>query len=213
MLATHKNTIAIDLLEIIAEFEIPFKKYKPVKPLRAGDHVHNFSLVKENFNKQQIFKASGTNNSAAFRHFTGRPLVIFFYTSIWKERGGHHLQQLNKLQQEIKLAGANLLIITPDEAGKAIDEFIWNNSLSLNFYFDPENIIAGQFKVYSESDPAWNKYPGIDTNVPLLSTFVIDHTNQIVFDHIDYSLEQYASPVEILDAVADSVNGLKKRSA
>ena len=70
--------------------------------------------------------------------------------------------------------------------------------MSLNFYFDPENAIAQKFGVYSDADPAWNKYAGIEENVPLLATYVLDTGNQVIFDHIDKDLQQLVLQDELL---------------
>ena len=77
-------------------------------------------------------------------------------------------------------------------------------------YSDKE--IAEKFGVYSESDPIWNKFSGIDTNVPLLATYVISPTGQIEYDHIDsdfsktYPSKAIISTVQKSDPLVRNIN-------
>jgi peroxiredoxin len=213
MLITDRHIAGFDLIEIIAELELPFKKYKALKPLKTGNHVNNIQLKKENINKHLFLSGSETHGSVLLRNLAGKPLVISFYSAQWQEHGLSHLQELNNLQNEIKALGANLLIVTPDAASKELEKTIWDNSLTLNFYFDADNAIAQKFKVYSEADPAWNKYPGIDVNVPLLATYVLDADNQVVFDHVDKSLQSPVLPGGILQAIHAANRYIERKSA
>jgi peroxiredoxin len=213
MLFSNKNTIDFDLSEIIAELEMPVKKYKPLKPLKSGNHVDDFVLIKDNMNKRGFLSGVETSSSILLRQFSGKPIVVSFYSSQWREHGINHLKHLNFLQKEIKALGANLVIITPDDENISLKEIIWNNSLSLNFYFDQENFMAQKFGVYSDADPAWNKYVGIEVNVPLLATYVLDTGNQIIFDHIDKDLQQLVLSDELLYALNTSSSNAQKRKS
>jgi peroxiredoxin len=162
MLAAHKTLKpTFDYNELITELEIPFKKRHLVTPLKTGSHVYDFILEKENINRQLVFKNGETHSSVVHRKLVGKPLIISFYSSQWQEYGLNHMKQLNHLQNEIKALGANILIITPDAMDQALTEIIWNHSLYLNFYYDQDNLIAKKFKVYSDHDPAWNRYPAL----------------------------------------------------
>jgi peroxiredoxin len=210
----HHHTIAFDYNELIAELDIPFKKNQPIKPLRSGNYLYDLVLKKENINRQHAFKGVENQGSVVFRNLAGKPLVISFYASQWQGYGLDHLKQLNRLQKEIKALGANILVITPDAMDKAMEELIWNNSLHLNFYYDKDNLIAEKLKVYSDNDPAWNRYPGIEVNIPLLATYILDATNQIIFDHVDQTLENEIPSQKLLDALyASPLYELKSRSA
>jgi peroxiredoxin len=213
MRISNKNTIDFDLSEIIAELEMPVTKYKPLKPLKSGNHIDDFVLIKDNMNKRSFLGGVEISSSILLRKLSGKPIVISFYSSQWREHGLDHLKRLNFLQKEIKALGANLVIITPDEGNKYLEEIIWNNSLSLNFYFDQENLIAKKFGVYSDADPAWNKYPGIEANVPLLATYVLDTGNQIIFDHIDKDLQQLVLPDELLYVLNTGNSYTQKRKS
>jgi peroxiredoxin len=210
----NHHTIAFDYNELIAELEIPFKKRQPIKPLKTGDHLYDLILKKENINRQLAFKGIETQGSVVLRNLAGKPLVISFYASQWREYGLNHLKQLNRLQKEIKALGANILVITPDAMDKAMEELIWNNSLYLNFYYDQDNLIAKKFKVYDDNDPAWNRYPGIEVNIPLLATYILDTANQVAFDWIDETLQNEVSSSGLLEALNTAqLYGQKSKSA
>jgi len=213
MLISNKHAIDFDISEIIAELEMPVRKFKPLKPLKSGNHINEFVLVKDCINKRKFLSGAETSSSVLLRQFSGKPIVIGFYSSAWGEQGLNHLKHLNFLQTEIKVSGANLLIITPDDDKKYLEEIIWDNSLSLNFYFDPENVIAQKFGVYSDADPAWNKYAGIEINVPLLATYILDARNQIIFDHIDKDLQHVVLADELLYVLSTGSSYVQKRQS
>ncbi|MDB5111069.1 MAG: hypothetical protein JWR67_2183 [Mucilaginibacter sp.] len=214
MIARNKRTASFDLSELIAELEIPFEKRESIKPLKTGNYVYDLILKKENINRQQAFKGGATQSSVVFRKLSGKPLVISFYSSQWQEYGLNHLKQLNKLQREVNALGGNILIITPDAMDNTLEEIIWNHSLYLNFYYDQDNQVAKQLKVYADHDPAWNRYPGIEVNIPLLATYILDASRQIIFDHVDQTLEEGIPSEALLDALyPNSVYELKSKSA
>ncbi len=214
MSTPHKTLPAFDYNELIAELEIPFKKRQAIKPLKTGSHVYDLILEKENINRQLAFKSGETQSSVLLRRLAGKPLVISFYSSQWQEYGLNHLKQLNLLQNEIKALGANILIITPDAMDQTLSEIIWNHSLYLNFYYDQDNLIAKKFKIYSDHDPAWNRYPGIEINIPLLATYILDTANQIIFDRVDQTLEEGIPSDELLEILNNGPSyELKSRSA
>lgn len=120
------------------------------------------------------------------------------------------LKHLNAIQYEIKANGGNLLIINADNDDH-LEKLVWDNNLSLNFYHDRNNELAEKFRVYSEDDPTWNNYAGIDANVPLLATYVIDTTKHIIFDHLDKSLAGNLNTNGILSAVHDAAFLINRR--
>jgi peroxiredoxin len=173
-----------DISEIIPEPEYVFKPYNPVKPMKAGDIIPNFSLQTENANWQQFVNGNEVHGPVLLNRLLNKPLVISFYSPQWGQYGLNLLQQLSAIQQEIKVAGGNLLLIV-SEKDKALQKTAWDNNLTLSFYFDRDNEIAEKFRIYDDNNPVWNKFSGIDTNVPLLATYVISPAGQIEYDHID----------------------------
>jgi len=213
-MALYNTTIDFELAEIVAELELPLRTVKPLKPLKHGDSLYDFTLQKGSINKQRFMKSATANGSVLFKQLPGKPLILFFYSAAWQERGVQYLKQLNSINCEIAKLGTNLLVVSPDEGGQLLEQTIWDNSLYLNFYADPANEIAQKFGIYSDDDPAWDKYPGIDINVPLLSVYVLNADNQIIFSHIDRDLESAVPSSEILDALhTEAALSQKRKSA
>jgi peroxiredoxin len=130
-----------------------------------------------------------------------KPLVISFYSSHWREYGLNLLKQLNNIQQDIRGFDANLLVISAEKE-RRLEKLAWDNSMSLSFYFDTQKEVADRFGVYSKSDPIWTRISGVDTNVPLLATYVISPSGKIEYDHIDWNFSEIFPSKEILAAVS-----------
>jgi len=203
MLATTNKYPFFELSEIIPELSFEFKSYKPLKPVKAGNYIPDFTLNALYEHWQQFYNGAETHGPVLLRHLMNKPLVISFYSHHWKEVGLSQLKQLNTLQHEIRANGGNLLIIN-DEKDNGLQKIAWENSLSLSFYYDKNNEIAKKFRIYSEDNPAWNRFSGIDANVPLLATYVIDPSHQVVYDHIDHDFIDTFPAREIVSAVYES---------
>lgn len=213
MLATTNKYPFFDLSEIIPELNFEFKSYKPLKPVKAGNYIPDFTLNNLHEQWQQFYNGAETHGPVLLRHLLNKPLVISFYSHHWKEAGLDQLKQLNALQHEIRANGGNLLIINA-ERESGLQKLVWENSLSLNFYFDKNNHIAKKFRIYSESNPAWNRFSGIDANIPLLATYVIDPSQRVIYDHLDEDFIKPFPVKEILSAVYESALTVNnKRSA
>ena len=174
-----------DLSEIVPDNDLHYKNYKALKPVKAGNSVPEFKLSADFTRWQQFYNGAPTHGHALIKQLINGPLVIAFYSRHWNNYGLEHLQQLNAIQYEIKANGGNLLIINADSDNDHLEKLVWENNLSLNFYQDRNNELAQKFRVYSEEDPTWNKFAGIDVNVPLLATYVIDTAKHVIFNHID----------------------------
>jgi peroxiredoxin len=209
MLATLKTEKYpyFDKSEIIPDYELTFESYDVIKPLRAGDILPSFTLEKENARWQQFFGGAEVHGPVLFHHLLNKPLVIGFYSGHWQQHGLDLLRQLNTIQHDIKEIGGQLLIIS-SEKERALEKIVWDNSMSLSFYFDRDREIAAKFRIYSESDPVWNKYSGVDTNVPLLAVFVISPAGQIEYDHVELDFSTALPAKDIISAVqsADTLN-------
>ena len=200
-----------DLSEIIHEPDFVFKPYQASRPIKAGDVLTDFPLQKENANWQQFANGAGINTPVSLNQLFNKPLVIGFYSYHWQQYGLDLLLQLNDIQDDIIAAGGNLLIISAEKERK-LEKIAWDNRLSLNFYFDKEKEIAGKFVIYSENDPVWNKFSGIDTNVPMLATYVISPSGQIGYDHIDLDFSRSFPSKEIISAVQKARPVIKIRN-
>lgn len=200
-----------DLSEIIHEPDFAFKPFQASRPIKAGDVLPDFPLQKDNANWQQFANGAEVNIPVSLNQLFNKPLVIGFYSYHWQQYGLDLLLQLNAIQGDINAAGGNLLIISAEKERK-LEKIAWDNSLSLNFYFDKEKEIASKFGIYSENDPVWNKFSGIDTNVPTLATYVISPSGQIGYDHIDQDFSRTFPSKEIVSAVQNARPVIKIRN-
>jgi len=196
-----------DLSEVVQEPDLFFKPYQPLRPVKAGDRLPDFSFQKDVDKWQQFFNGAEIHGPVLFNQLFNKPLVLGFYSSHWQQYGLEHLQRLNTIQHEIKAYGGNLLIIS-SEKERSLEKLLWDNNLSLSFYFDESSDIAEQFGIYSESDPIWNKFSGIDANVPLLATYVLSPSGKIEYDHVDPDFSRAFPSKDIIAAVqkSDSLN-------
>jgi peroxiredoxin len=203
MSATNNKYPFFDLSEIIPDNDLVYKVIQPLKPVKAGNFVPQFTLTTDYERWHRFNNGAATHGPVMLRQLLNKPLVISFYSKHWQTTGFEQLVRLNEIQNEIKANGGNLLIINA-ENDDDLAKLAWEKGLSLNFYYDKGNEIAEMLRVYSDSDPVWNKFSGIDANAPLLATFVIDTAKQIVYDHIDLDLTGTFSSDQILSAVYES---------
>ncbi|GAB3934656.1 redoxin domain-containing protein [Mucilaginibacter myungsuensis] len=214
MLATALNTAKypfFDLLEVVPDVDLSFRKYKPLRPVRTGNSLPGFNLRSGYNNWQHFFNGAEIHGPIQIRQLLNKPLVISFYSPQWQQHGVDQLKQLNALQTEIKANGGNLLIVTPEKEA-ALEKLAWDNSLSLNFYFDADHELAQSLRIYSDADPIWNRFSGIDENVPLAATYVLDTNKQVVYDEPGLDLERSIDGKDIVAAVyqAGLSNSLKR---
>jgi len=189
-----------DVSEIIPDPDPVFRSFNRSVPVRSGEILPDFSLEKESVRWQQFFNGNEVQGPVLFHQLLNKPLVIGFYSYHWQQYGLDLLQQLNTLQNDIISNNVSLLIIS-SERDRRLEKLVWDNNLSLSFYFDQENQIAEKFRIYSEYDPIWNTFSGIDTNVPLLATYVVSSTGQIEYTHIDPDFSKAFPAKEIISAV------------
>lgn len=216
MLATTLNNTKypfFDLSEIIPDRDLTFRAYKPLKPVRTGNYLPNFALQPAYTRWQHFFNGAETHGAILLRRILNNPLVIAFYSPQWKQHGLDYLKQLNAVQAEIKANGGNLVVVTAAKE-KELEKLVWENNLSLNFYFDTQHDIAQSLRIYADADPVWNRFSGIDTNVPLLATYVLDANRQVVFDQVSFDLDQRIDTRSIINTVySASLAENLKRSA
>lgn len=211
MLITNNKYPFFDLSEVVAEIDLPFKAYQPLKPVKPGNYIPDLKLYNTYSRWQQFFNGAETHGPIALRHLLNKPLVIAFYSHHWREQGFELLKQLNTIHNEIKASGGNLLIVS-DERTDELETKAWENSLTLNFYHDEDKEIARLFRIYSENDPVWNRFSGIDVNVPLLATYIINPSKQVIYSHIDWDLLGNFQAEDIISSVYEAalIGGSKK---
>jgi peroxiredoxin len=201
-----------ELSEIIPELSFDYKVYKPLSPVKAGNYIPDFALNTGYEQWQQFYNGAETHGPVIVRHLLNKPLVISFYSHHWKNAGLEQLKQLNAIQYEIKANGGNLLIINAERVDE-LQKIAWEQSLSLNFYYDKDNEIAKKFRIYSDENPTWNSISGIDTNVPLMATYVIEPSRQIIYNYIDNAITGELPVRNILAAVYESALMLGSRKS
>lgn len=201
-----------ELLEITPDFDLNYKIYQPLKPLNEGNIVPAFNLDTEYSKWKRYFNGAEIHGPVMVNQFLNKPLVVVFYSKEWQQFGLGQLNQLNAIQNEIKINGGNLLIITPDQDDE-LNKIAWANNLSLNFYIDVENSVSEKFGLFSETDPTWSNFSGIDNNVPLLATYVIDTNRQILYNYIEEKSLGSLKTKDIVSAVYKSITNLNKKSA
>jgi peroxiredoxin len=195
---------SFDLLEATIDRDLSYKNYQSLKPVKTGYAVSRIGFDFAYSKWQSFLNGVQDDTFVATKQLYGQQLVVSFYSKHWNGRGLDYLKQLNRLHKEIKANGGSLIIISAEAFSEELAEMAFSNNLSLTFYFDQSNAIAEQLGVYSENDPIWNWFAGIDLNVPLLSTFVITTENVVVFDHNHCDYDESLPSYEIIKAVSYS---------
>jgi len=214
MLSTINKYPFFDLSELNIENEFNPKIYQKLKPVKTGNLVPDISLVADYKRWKNFCNGTPTQGQFPWKQLYGKPLTIAFFSIHWGDRGIEQLKRLNDIQNEIKANGGNLLVFTNDVNNEQLARITWEHSLTLNFYHDIDNKIAGRFRIYSEKDPTWNTYSGVNVNIPLLAVYVIDTDRHIAYHYIDRDLEQNFRTDDVITAVYESaLIEVQKRSA
>jgi len=195
---------SFDLLEATIDRDLSYKNYQSLKPVKSGYAISRIGFDFAYSRWQSFLNGLPDDTFVATKQLYGQPLVISFYSKYWNGKGAEYLKQLSNLHKEVKANGGSLILISAEALNEELANMVFRNNLSLTFYFDQNNSIAEQLGVYSENDPIWNWFAGIDLNVPLLSTFVIATGNIVVFDHNHRDHDEILSNYEIIKAVSDS---------
>lgn len=169
------------------------------KPLAEGKLVPSFVFKKENWLNNGS-ETSAVKNDTPLRELSKKPLIIVFYSVNWNGHGVALLKRVQKLLDKAKWNG-NIVVVGPDSL-KKLEKVSAIHGLSLNFYSDQENVLAAKFGVYSEEKPVWRRYSGIETNIPLLSLFLINRTGQVTYTYID-DFSVSASAQDLLEVVGN----------
>jgi len=174
-----------DRLELDTEIEYTFQARQALKPIKHGDIAPDFIFEKDNTRWQQFYNGVETHGPVLLNQLLNKTLVLAFYSSSWQNHGLSLLKQLNEIYPKINANDANLLVISAEKE-RRLEKIAWDNNLSMNFYIDNTNDIAEKFGIYSEHDPVWNRFSGIDINVPLLATYVIATYGRVLYDHVEW---------------------------
>jgi peroxiredoxin len=180
----------------------PVKVAFASSPLEKGSFLPGFSLKENKLNLHRTFREERSGRSDLYRQLQSRALVVGFYTAGQTDHALQQLGQLNLLQPAINALGANLIIITADATGDTLDEIRWINSLSLNFYFDPEMKLAQSFGICDSGHVAWNEDDLPERSKKVLpAIYVLDPVKRIIFSEVDHSYSAELPVDEILNSI------------
>jgi len=192
-----------DLTEIQPELLLQFKKYRQLSPVREGNTMPQFTFA-NNFNSwQQFFNGAETHNHLAIRQLLNKPLVLTFYSQHWGNEGLEFIKEFNRINAEIRANGGNLVIIA-DAKSTGLQKLAWDNNLTLNFYFDVDHSLAQKFGIYHKNSPVWERFSGVDADVPLLAAFVLNPYRQVLFSYSNWNADTKLNSGRLLDEVYQS---------
>ncbi len=140
------------------------------------------------------------------------PLVIKFYRGGWCPYCVMELKAYEKLHQEFKKAGAQILAFAPDTSVMCKKTQSLNN-LSFDLLSDKDHSLARKFHlVYKLDQKVVNslKQAGIDLSIyhesnqnelAIPATFVIDTEGKVAFSFVDADYRVRAEPSQVLEIV------------
>jgi len=169
--------------------------------LKVGDKVPNFELQ------------DSAGNIVSLNSLTKKgAVVISFNRGNWCPFCNIEFKHLQNNISEIKNAGANLVVISPQLPEKSA-EIISQNGFDYPILFDKGNEVAKQFgiaftlaeplrpihKAFNMDIPAHNGDESFGLPVP--ATYVIDQEGKITFASINPNWMERADPKEVLEVL------------
>jgi peroxiredoxin len=201
---------SFDTLELQPQLEFKTTSYTPLHPVKTGSILDGrLNHLLSNYNSY-LGKNALSYNTDNFKLRFDKILVVYFYSKAWGNISLEHLKQLHDIRHEVRYQDGNLLVVDADGDRSTLQETLWANGLSLQVHKDIDNQIAKLFKVYAGESPAWNYYPGIEENIPLPATFVVDHSLQVVFGHSNQDLSVQLPTEQIVGKVYQTNNYLAR---
>ena len=143
------------------------------------------------------------------------PVVLMWYRGGWCPYCSIQLRAMQKSMDQLKGAGATLVVLTPElpEKAKATAEA---NDLSMVALHDKDSVVAKQyglvFQLPASIVPAYRdriKLPEFNGNddmeLPLAATYVINQEGKIAYAFLDADYKKRAEPAEVVEAVKQAV--------
>ncbi len=206
------NYPVFETLELTTEAENQLQPYELLKPAQTGDSVNAFAhLLNNPQNNNRAGQVFQQNQSVIPQ--LKKIQVVYFYSGRWGQASLGHLKQLNAIRNEIKYQDGSLLIIDDDGENSKLQHTLWLNNLQLNVYTDTDNRLASLFGIYSDKSPAWSRYAGLDSNVPLPGVFVLNHFAQVLFAFANHDIVSTIPVNEITSTVYQGNNYLAGRKS
>lgn len=195
-------------LPLPERFNSPTFKRTRIAPLSAGSFVPEASLPRTQFiNAGSLLQDAGENTTV--RSLLGRPLVVAFISFHWNAYAQQLLQDLQALYADIRVMGGELLVIS-DEDSAGFQSLAGKQAIPFSTVWDRHHKIAGQFGIYSSTDPIWDRISGINADVPVPAVYVLNPSGKIAFDHVDHCFERSIPARELLSAVYDASSHREK---
>ena len=139
------------------------------------------------------------------------PVVLMWYRGSWCPYCNIQLRAMQQSMDEIKGAGARLVVLTPELPEKA-KESAEANDLDIVALHDKGNELARRYGIVFQLPapivPAYRdrlklpEYNGNDKmELPLAATYVINKSGKITYAFLDADYKNRAEPAEVIEAV------------
>ena len=173
--------------------------------LNVGDTVPSFILP--NIQGRRVSSEALLKNG---------PLVISFYRGGWCPYCNLELHALQRSFPQLKDIGAQLVAISPQVPGKAIEMAV-KHEVSFEMLSDAGNEVARKFglvfslpedvrQIYRDLGIDLSDYNGNENwEIPIPATYVLDTDGTIVHAYIDPDYTHRLEPSEIIKAIKEMV--------
>ena len=166
--------------------------------LQPGDSVPDFNLK------------TCDNKSRSLKDLLNKKyLVIIFYRGSWCPFCDIYLKHLDLWYAEIKQAGAELAVISPQIPSESI-KMKKENNMNINILYDEHNKLAKEFGiVYAVPEDVLKVYDGFGINLekennyqekelPVTSIFIANSNGKIVYSYIEPDYRKRLDAKEII---------------
>lgn len=188
------------------------KYYKSTEGRReaavAGDKVPPLFFHEDEIIRNADLAAPNKQGFVALVELLERPLVLSFFSIHWNDYGVQHLKTLQALHASVQAAGGTLLVLTAEDK-RFIQPLIEEHGLTFDIIHDKDNAVSEKLGLYFEADPLWDKVSGIDENVPVPATYVVNPAKNIVFGESDTYLQRTLDHNGLLQAVEQAARNNK----
>lgn len=140
------------------------------------------------------------------------PVVLVFYRGAWCPFCNMHLRALQKALPEFKKYNAQLILVTPQQPDKSLDQFK-KEKVEFKVLSDLNSNVMKAYKLYYKLDKELNevyKKHGLNveafngkgrSELPVPGSFVIDKNAKIIAMHADTDYMQRMEPADIIKAL------------
>jgi peroxiredoxin len=146
-------------------------------------------------------------------HLESGPVILSFYRGQWCPFCNLELQALQKSMDDIEVAGATLIAVSPNTPDTSLST-VEKHALTFPVLSDHDNLVAKQFRLvfemteenienYREKGRDIPRFNGSDKwELPIPATYVIDTDRVIRYAYVDFNHRRRAEPSEVIAAAA-----------